>query len=74
MNNIGIQTTIQIATTAPSLGVRLTCSVELCAQSPVPPSSPTDLEIDRRKRPKATARTALPRPSGVTNDKGGRCA
>ena len=60
MHDVGIQTTVQIATTASSLGVRLTCSVELCAQSPVPPSSPTDWEIDPRKRPKAAALTALP--------------
>lgn len=75
MTNLGIQTTVQITTAAPSLGVSLTCSVEFCTESPVPPSSPpTDLEIVRLKRRKAAVQTALPRPGGVTNIKGGPCA
>lgn len=75
MTNLGIQMTAQVTTAAPSLGVSFTCSVELCTEPSVPPSSPpTDLEIVRLKRRKAAVRTALPRPGGVTNIKGGPCA
>ena len=76
MNHLSVQTAIQFATTAPALGVRLDCLVEVRTQpsatSPSPP--PTDLEIVRVMRSGTTPKAALPRPSGVTKAKGGRGA